>query len=67
MLVLIRKEGRALVIGDHVTVRVIRIDGGKVTLGVEAPRALSVRRDDSPKASVLGVGSALNPRREGQA
>ena len=37
MLVLSRKVGESFVIGDHITVTVVRILGGAVRLGIEAP------------------------------
>ncbi|MFC7301125.1 carbon storage regulator [Cognatiluteimonas weifangensis] len=49
MLLLTRKSGRALVIGGDVTVTVVSVEGGRVVLGVQAPRAVAVRRDDARK------------------
>lgn len=56
MLLLSRKQGRALVIGDDVTVTVVSIEGGRVVLGVQAPSAVAVRRDDArmwPRSRVV--------------
>lgn len=44
MLVLTRKTGQSIVIGDQIVVRVISIDGNTVRLGIEAPRELPVYR-----------------------
>lgn len=46
MLVLSRKEGECLVIGDRIVVTVVHIDGGRVKLGVEAPRQIGIRREE---------------------
>jgi carbon storage regulator len=46
MLVLSRKCGEAIVIGDNVEVRVIGIFGGRVQLGVQAPKFISVDRSE---------------------
>lgn len=46
MLILTRKSGEAIRIGDHITLKVIEIRGNQVRLGVEAPRDLSVHREE---------------------
>jgi carbon storage regulator len=46
MLVLSRKVGESFVIGDDITVTVVRIAGGGVRLGIEAPDDyLVIRRE----------------------
>ena len=47
MLVLSRKVGERILIGDDIVVMVVRIDGGQVKLGFEAPGEVSIVRDDS--------------------
>ncbi|QDS95224.1 Carbon storage regulator [Roseimaritima multifibrata] len=49
MLVLSRKEGERLVIGDNVTITVNRINGNRVTLGIEAPREVRIVRGELDK------------------
>ena len=44
MLVLTRKLMEKLYIGDNVCVTVVRLEGGQVRLGIEAPREISVVR-----------------------
>jgi carbon storage regulator len=46
MLVLSRKSGEALVIGDNVKVYVSRILGNRVTLAIEAPQDVHVIRGE---------------------
>jgi carbon storage regulator len=46
MLVLTRKHGQAIMIGDGIQVMVLAISGGRVKLGVVAPAELPVHRDD---------------------
>ncbi|MEW6501085.1 MAG: carbon storage regulator CsrA [Thermodesulfobacteriota bacterium] len=46
MLVLARKVGEAIAIGDGITVRVLEIKGGQVKLGVEAPVDVAVHREE---------------------
>jgi carbon storage regulator len=44
MLVLTRKLMEKLYIGDNVCVTVVRLEGGQVRLGIDAPREISVVR-----------------------
>jgi len=44
MLVLTRKLMERLYIGDDVCVTVVRLEGGQVRLGIEAPREVAVVR-----------------------
>jgi carbon storage regulator len=46
MLVLTRKRGEAITIGSDIRVVVLQTKGGQVRLGVEAPRAVEVHRDE---------------------
>ncbi len=46
MLVLSRKEGEKLVIGDNITLVVSRISGNRVTLGIEAPADVKIFRGE---------------------
>lgn len=44
MLVLSRKAGEEILIGDEVRLQVVDIRGDKVRLGIEAPKELPVHR-----------------------
>lgn len=44
MLVLTRKVGEKIWIGDNVSLTVVQVDRGKVRLGIEAPRDVNIRR-----------------------
>lgn len=44
MLLLNRKPGETILIGEGVRVTVVRIDRGRVELGVEAPKAVPIVR-----------------------
>ena len=46
MLVLSRKKGEKIVLYDNIFVEVIEIRGDKVRLGVEAPKEVSVHRNE---------------------
>jgi carbon storage regulator len=46
MLVLARKKNESIVISDNITITVVEIRGDKVRLGIEAPREISVHRQE---------------------
>jgi carbon storage regulator len=46
MLVLSRKTNEQIVIADQIRIRVIEIRGDKVRLGIDAPRSVSVHREE---------------------
>lgn len=46
MLVLTRKLGETIRIGDNITIKIVDLDGRHVKLGIEAPRNVSVNREE---------------------
>lgn len=46
MLILTRRVGEKVMIGDEVSVTVLRIKGNQVRLGVDAPKSVSVQREE---------------------
>lgn len=46
MLILTRRVGETLMIGDEVTVTVLGVKGNQVRIGVNAPRNVSVHREE---------------------
>jgi carbon storage regulator len=46
MLVLARKEGESIVIGEDIILKVISVDKGVVKLGIEAPSDVAIFRDE---------------------
>ena len=46
MLILTRRVGESLMIGDEVTVTVLGVKGNQVRLGVNAPKNVSVHREE---------------------
>lgn len=46
MLVLSRKLGQKIVIGENIVLTVVKIDGFQIRLGIEAPREVSVMRSE---------------------
>jgi carbon storage regulator len=71
MLVLTRKLMEKLFIGDDICVTVVRLEGGQVRLGIDAPRNVAVVRAElvperqSPRVPAAGSRSPTElPRRE---
>ena len=46
MLILTRRVGEALMIGDDITITVLGTKGNQVRLGVSAPKDVSVHREE---------------------
>lgn len=46
MLLLTRKVGEKLKIGDDVTVSVLGVKGGQIRIGIDAPRNVKVDREE---------------------
>jgi carbon storage regulator len=46
MLILTRRVGESLMIGDNVNVTVLGVKGNQVRLGVNAPKEVSVHREE---------------------
>lgn len=46
MLVVSRKLGERILIGDKIAITVVKVAGGAVRLGVEAPAELAVMREE---------------------
>lgn len=79
MLVLSRKVGQALIIGNDVVVRVLEVRGQQIRIGVEAPADVSVVREELHRAvaeanqeaaqqdvaDVAALASVLRGRRPG--
>ena len=46
MLILTRRVGESLIIGDDVTITVLGVKGNQVRIGVNAPRDVAVHREE---------------------
>ena len=46
MLILTRRVGESLMIGDDVTVTVLGVKGNQVRIGISAPKAVAVHRQE---------------------
>ena len=46
MLILTRKMGETLTIGEDIRIKVLSVKGGQVRIGIDAPREISVNREE---------------------
>lgn len=46
MLILTRRVGESLIIGDDVVVNVLGVKGNQVRIGIEAPKDVTVHREE---------------------
>jgi carbon storage regulator len=62
MLVLSRKVGEKILIGDNISVTVVRIGQGGVRIGIEAPADLEVVREELKAADATPDVAATKSR-----
>ena len=46
MLILSRRVGETIMVGDEVEVTVLEINGNQVKIGIEAPKEIAVHREE---------------------
>jgi len=46
MLILTRKKGESIAIGDNIQIQVLSVKGGQVRIGIDAPREVKVNREE---------------------
>jgi carbon storage regulator len=68
MLVLSRKRDEKIIIGDNIVVMVVRIDRDEIRLGIEAPKDISIHREEVYQANLRRLeidNSNSEPRSDG--
>ncbi|GAB6183180.1 carbon storage regulator CsrA [Thermodesulfovibrio hydrogeniphilus] len=46
MLILTRKIGQSIRIGDDIIVKIVDIDGSQIKIGIEAPKGIAIFREE---------------------
>jgi carbon storage regulator len=64
MLILTRRSGEAVIVGDNVRIAVLDIRGNQVRLGVEAPREVTVHREEVYRRIVEEQGNVAEDEEE---
>jgi len=62
MLVLTRKTSESIVIGNEIVVTVLEVRGDQVRLGIDAPRAIAVHREEVYQQVVAENAAAVSSR-----
>ncbi|MBN9231786.1 MAG: carbon storage regulator [Legionella sp. 40-6] len=65
MLVLTRKWGQSIIIGDDIVCTVLGVNGSQVRLGIKAPKKLIVNREEIHQR-ILAEKSAVNEVNQNQ-
>jgi carbon storage regulator len=60
MLVLSRKIGERILIGDNIAVMVTKVNGNRVSLGIEAPNDMQIKRGELVPCSVGTASGGLS-------
>jgi len=59
LLILQRKPGESLVIGENISISVVSIEGGRVRLAISAPQEISILRSELLDATAANRDSAV--------
>jgi carbon storage regulator len=61
MLVLSRKLGEKIIIGDNIVITVVKIDRNQIRIGIEAPQSVPVYREEiAPERVTTAEAVALS-------
>lgn len=64
MLILTRRIGETVMIGEDIAITVLRVKGNQVRLGVDAPKSVSVQRQEIHQRSQNGDGPVADASEE---
>ena len=64
MLVLTRKKGQSIKIGDNITISVMDVDDDKESIGISAPKDVEIVRTELLDVKNENITAANNPKNE---
>ena len=64
MLVLSRRDGESIIIGDDITITVISSIKGQSKIGIDAPRNISVHREEVYNRIQRNINNGVNEEEE---
>ncbi len=53
MLILTRKKGETITIGNHIQVQILNVKGRQVRIGIDAPRDVQISREESDSGMMI--------------
>jgi carbon storage regulator len=53
MLILSRKPDESIVIDDRITIKILEVRGNQIRLGIEAPKEISIMREELLAATTV--------------
>ncbi len=62
-----RKEGERLVIGDDITLVISKIEGNRVSIGIEAPRDVKIMRSELTSEAKTMLPPSRSEKSDGRA
>jgi carbon storage regulator CsrA len=60
MLILSRRVGESVLIGEDISITVLRVKGNQVRLGVNAPKSVAVQREEVSECIKPEVAATVN-------
>ena len=64
MMVMRRREGEKILIGDNIVIHIQQIGRNRVKVGIEAPRQIQVLAEEVHRVSEENVAAAMTPAGE---
>lgn len=64
MLVLTRKKGETILIGNDVKLSILEVDGDKISIGIDAPKQIRILREELVTQTIDYNMESLKPKND---